>query len=160
MNITLMAQKPLGLEYQRTFESILLNDYEDYFFSNSSFLFTRDFGSHHYAYGLEIQEALKGEFGGLYVFGLCAEYDYKLPELPISLNINTFLGGGGGAGAPDGSGLAYRYAVGLKAHLTPHFNVLARYSTYDFPTGSIGGKQVQVGFSYGMPSVFNAKLKH
>ena len=154
-----MAQKSLGLEYQRTFETLMLEDYEDYLFSNSAFLITQDFGQHHYAYGLEIQEALKGEFGGLFVFGLCAEYDYKLAHFPISFNVNTFIGGGGGAGAPDGSGLAYRYALGLKAHLSPHFNLLARYSTYDFPTGSIGGKQVQFGFSYGMSPVFNTNLK-
>ena len=159
LNLSLKAQKPYGLEYQRSFESILLDDYENFLFSSSSLLLTRDVGSHHYAYGLEIQEALKGEFGGLYVFGLSTDYHHKLNELPVSININTFLGGGGGAGAPDGSGLAYRYAIGLKTHLSPHFNLFARYSTYDLPTGDIGGKQVQIGFSYGMPSVFNADLK-
>lgn len=159
ISFKISAQNPLGLEYQRSFESVLLDDYEDYFFSNSSFLFTKAIRAHRLAYGLEIQEALRGEFGGLYVFGLCGEYDYKLPCLPLSVNLNTFIGGGGGAGAPDGSGLAYRYALGLKAHLTSNFNLFTRYSNYDFPTGSIGGKQVQLGFSYGLPSVFNTKLK-
>ena len=66
---------------------------------------------------------------------------------------SVFVGGGGGASAPDGSGLAYRYAIGLKGHLNPNFNLLARYSTYDFPTGSIACRQVQLGFSYGFKSI-------
>lgn len=156
--IGVKAQNSLGLEYQRTIECVRLDDYEDFVLSNSSYLLTKAKGAYRFAYGLEIQEAIKGEFGGLYVFGLATDLDYRIKKLPISLNTNGFIGGGGGAGAPDGSGLAYRYAFGIKAHVNPNFNVLARYSNYNFPTGSISGKQVQLGFSYGFDSVFNNAL--
>jgi hypothetical protein len=160
LNFTvLLAQSPLGLEYQRSFETVSMNTYENYSFSNSAYLLTKDFGNSRLAYGLEIQEAVRGEFGGLYVFGLSTEYDYRFGTAPLSFNVNTFIGGGGGAGAPDGSGLAYRYALGVKAHLTSNISLVTRYSKYDFPTGSIGGSQLQFGFSSGIPSVFNIKLK-
>jgi|GEM_PF-445729 len=152
------GQNSLGLEYQRNIECVRLGDYEDLVLSNSSYLLTKSKGAYRFAYGLEIQEAIKGAFGGLYVFGLTTDLDYRIKKLPLSLNINGFVGGGGGAGAPDGSGLAYRYAIGMKGHVNPNFNVLARYSNYNFPTGSIGGNQVQLGFSYGFESVFNRNL--
>ena len=152
------GQSVLGLEYQRNIQCIRLTNFEELLLSNSSFLMTKSGSFYRLAYGLEIQEALSGEFGGLYVFGLTSDLDYKIKKLPISLNLNGFIGGGGGAGAPDGSGLAYRYAIGLKGHLNPNFNLLARYSIYDFPTGSIAGRQVQLGFSYGLKSVFNSDL--
>jgi len=156
--LNIKGQNSLGLEYQRNIECVRLSDYEDLVLSNSSYLLTKSKGAYRLAYGLEIQEAIKGEFGGLYVFGLTTDLDYRIQKLPVSLNVNGFIGGGGGAGAPDGSGLAYRYAFGLKGHVNSNFNVLARYSNYNFPTGSIGGKQVQLGFSYGFESVFNRDL--
>lgn len=155
---TLKAQNTLGLEYQRSLERVNLSNFKDLTLSNSSFLLTKSIGPYRFGYGLEIQEAVSGEFGGLYVFGLTSDLDYKIKNLPISLNFNGFIGGGGGAGAPDGSGLAYRYAVGLKGHLNQNCNLLARYSTYDLPTGSIAGRQVQLGFSYGFKSIFNSDL--
>ena len=121
---------------------------------------TKPKGSYRLAYGLEIQEAISGQFGGFYVFGLTSEIDFKLNKFPVSFNLNGFIGGGGGASAPDGSGLAYRYAIGLKGHLSPNFNLLARYSTYDLPTGSIAGRQLQFGFSYGYKSIFNSDINN
>ena len=47
-----------------------------------------------------------------------------------------------------------------RAFVNQNFNLLARYSTYDLPTGSIRGSQVQLGFSYGFNSVFNNELNH
>ena len=73
-------------------------------------------------YGLEVQEALLGDFGGLYVFGLSTDFDYKTENIPSTFNINAFIGGGGGASAPDGSGLAYRHAYGIKAPLSPNID--------------------------------------
>ena len=154
------AQTALGLEYQRNVECIDLTDFEDLLLSNSSFLFTKPKGSYRLAYGLEIQEAISGQFGGFYVFGLTSDIDFKLNKFPVSFNLNGFIGGGGGASAPDGSGLAYRYGIGIKGHLSPNFNLLARYSTYDLPTGSIAGKQVQFGFSYGYKSIFNRDINN
>ena len=122
------AQTRLGLEHQRNVECITLSDFEDLLLSNSSFLFTKPMGFYRLAYGLEIQEAISGQFGGFYVFGLTSDIDFKLNKIPVSLNLNGFIGGGGGASAPDGSGLAYRYTIGLKGHLSPNFNLLARYS--------------------------------
>ena len=154
------AQTRLGLEYQRNVECITLSDFEDLLLSNSSFLFTKPMGFYRLAYGLEIQEAISGQFGGFYVFGLTSDIDFRLNKFPVSLNLYGFIGGGGGASAPDGSGLAYRYAIGLKGHLSPNFNLLARYSTYDLPTGSIAGSQVQFGFSYGYNSIFNSDINN
>ena len=117
-------------------------------------------GPYRFAYGLEIQEAISGQFGGFYVFGLTSDIDFKLNKLPVSFNLNGFIGGGGGASAPDGSGLVYRYGIGLKGHLSPNFNLLARYSIYDLPTGSIAGSQVQFGFTYGYKSIFNSDINN
>ena len=154
------AQVDLGLEYQRNVECIRLTDFDNFLLSNSSFLLTKSKGFYRLAYGLEIQEALMGQFGGFYVFGLTSDIDFTLNKAPILLNLNGFIGGGGGAGAPDGSGLAYRYAIGLKGQLSRNFNLLARYSTYDLPTGSIAGSQVQLGFSYGFKSIFNGEFNN
>ncbi|MFL2564024.1 MAG: hypothetical protein ACJ0QR_02335 [Flavobacteriales bacterium] len=158
--VQLKAQIGLGLEYQRNVECIRLSDFEDLLLSNSSFLLTKPKGFYRLAYGFEIQEAISGQFGGFYIFGLTSDIDFKLNKIPVSLNLNGFIGGGGGASAPDGSGFAYRYAIGLKGHLSPNFNLLARYSTYDLPTGSLGGSQVQLGFSYGFKSIFNPDIKN
>jgi hypothetical protein len=143
-----LGQNSMGFELQRTFERVDMINHEDFVLGNSMFLLTHDHTQYTYSYGLEIQEALLGQFGGLYVFGLTTEFDYDLSILPIALNVNTFIGGGGGAGAPDGSGLAYRYGCGIKFILNPNINFLLRYSNYNFPTGSIGGKQIQWGLSY------------
>ena len=155
---TLKAQNTLGLEYQRNLERVNLSNFKDLILSNSSFLLTKSLGPYRFGYGLEIQEAVSGEFGGLYVFGLTSDFDYKIKKLPISLNFNGFIGGGGGASAPDGSGLAHRYAFGFKAHFSQNSSLLARYSLYDFPTGNIGGNQIQLGFSYGFKGIFNSNI--
>lgn len=158
--VQLKAQVGLGLEYQRNVECVSLSHFEDLLLGNSSFLLTKPKAFYRLAYGLEIQEAISGQFGGFYVFGLTSEIDFKLKKIPVSFNLNGFIGGGGGSSAPDGSGLAYRYAIGLKGHLTPNLNLLARYSTYDLPTGSISGSQVQFGFSYGYKSIFNSDINN
>ncbi|GIS04680.1 MAG: hypothetical protein CM15mP107_3000 [Bacteroidota bacterium] len=158
--VQLKAQVGLGLEYQRNVECVSLSHFEDLLLGNSSFLLTKPKAFYRLAYGLEIQEAISGQFGGFYVFGLTSEIDFKLKKIPVSFNLNGFIGGGGGSSAPDGSGLAYRYAIGLKGHLSPNFNLLARYSTYDLPTGSIAGRQVQFGFSYGYKSIFNSDINN
>ena len=111
------AQIVLGLEYQRNFECVSMNGFEDLLLSNSSFLLTKSNRTFRLAYGLEIQEAIWGQFGGFYVFGLTSDIDFMPNKFPVSLNFNGFVGGGGGASAPDGSGLAYRYAIGLKGHV-------------------------------------------
>lgn len=147
------GQNSTGFELQRTFEKVRMTDYDDFVLGNSTFLLTHDKNPYRLAYGLEIQEALFGEFGGLYVFGLITELDYGLSRFPISINVNAFLGGGGGAGAPDGSGLAFRYGGGVKYALNANFNVLARYSNYNFPSGNMGGAQFQWGFSYGVSPI-------
>ena len=86
--VQLKAQIGLGLEYQRNLESIRLSDFEDLLLSNSSFLFTKPMGPYRISYGMEIQEAISGQFGGFYVFGLTSDIDFKLNKLPVSLNLN------------------------------------------------------------------------
>ena len=149
------SQDPIGLTYQRNLECVSLYDYDNLILSNTSYLLTNEKKSYTLLYGLEIQESLFGQFGGFYVFGFSADCDYKINTLPVSININTFLGGGGGASAPDGSGLSYRYAYGLKTHLNQYFDFLLRYSHYRFPDGEIHGSQWQAGLSYSIDSIFN-----
>ena len=112
--VQIRAQVELGLEYQRNVECIQLTSFDNLLLSNSSFLLTKSKSFYRLGYGLEIQEALIGQFGGFYVFGLTSDIDFSLNNSPVLLNLNGFIGGGGGASAPDGSGLAYRYAIGLK----------------------------------------------
>ena len=76
--VQIKAQVGLGLEYQRNVECIRLSDFEDLLLSNSSFLLTKSKGFYRLAYGLEIQEALMGQFGGFYVFGLTSDIDLSL----------------------------------------------------------------------------------
>ena len=107
------AQTSLGLEYQRNIERIRLTDFEDLTLGNSSFLLTKSKGFYRLAHGLEIQEAISGQFGGFYVFGLTSDIDFNLNKFQVSLNLYGFIGGGGCASFADGSGLAYRYAIGI-----------------------------------------------
>jgi len=116
------SQTPLGLEYQRNIESIQLNSNKNLLLNNTSYLITKNNQNYKIGYGLEVQEALLGEFGGLYVFGLSTDFDYRIENLPITFNVNAFIGGGGGASAPDGSGLAYRHAYGIKTPLNPNID--------------------------------------
>ena len=152
------SQTSLGLEYQRNIESVQLNSNKNLLLNNTSYLITKNNQNYKIGYGLEVQEALLGEFGGLYVFGLSTDFDYRIENLPITFNINAFIGGGGGASAPDGSGLAYRHAYGIKTPLNPNIDFSLRYSNYSFPTGDISGNQIQVGFSYLIDSVFNTNF--
>jgi len=152
------SQIPLGLEYQRNIESIQLNNNKNLLLNNTSYLIAKNNQSYKIGYGLEIQEALLGDFGGLYVFGLSTDFDYRIQFIPIIFNVNAFIGGGGGSSAPDGSGLVYRHAYGIKTQLNSSTDFLLRYSIYNFPTGDISGNQFQVGFSYLIDSVFNTNV--
>ena len=82
-SLTLNAQNTLGLEYQRNLERVNLSNFIDLRLSNSSFLLTKSIGYYRFGYGLEIQEAVSGEFGGLYVFGLTSDFDYKIKKLKV-----------------------------------------------------------------------------
>lgn len=160
VSIIAKSQNPIGLEYQTSFESISLNNYDDLLLRNSSFLLTTNRKLYKIGYGLEIQESLLGEFGGLYVFGISTDLDLKLDDdSPIYLNFNGFLGGGGGASAPDGSGLCYRYSCGFKKVINSKSNISLRYSNLNFPNGEISGRQFQLGFTYLIDSIFNNNLK-
>ena len=160
VSIIAKSQNPIGLEYQTSFESINLNNYDDLLLRNSSFLLTKNRELYKFGYGLEIQESLLGEFGGLYVFGISTDLDLKLDDNShIYLNFNGFLGGGGGASAPDGSGLCYRYSYGFKKVINSKSNISLRYSNLNFPNGEISGSQFQLGFTYLIDSIFNNNLR-
>ena len=94
---------------------------------------------------MEIQEALIGQFGGFYVFGLTSDIDFSLNNSPVLLNLNGFIGGGGGSGALMDLGWLTGMQLASRA-LKSIFNLLARYSTYDLPTGNMASDQVQFGF--------------
>ena len=87
--VQIRAQVELGLEYQRNVECIDLTGFDNLLLSNSSFLLTKSKSFYRLAYGLEIQEALMGQFGGFYVFGLTSDIDFSLNNSPLLLKILT-----------------------------------------------------------------------
>ena len=148
------TQHAVNLEYQRSFENLDVGLKDKMLLSSTSILFDQNFKSLSYAYGFELQESLMGEYGGFYVLGMSADIEYNLFKLPLSLNFNSFLGGGGGSSAPDATGLSYRYAYGLKIERRP-FGCFVRKSHYSFPYGDVSGNSYQIGISYLLDSVFN-----
>lgn len=89
----------------------------------------------HTGFGLETQSSVGGEYGGFYVFGLHGQVGLDLPVLLLQTGLT--LATGGGAGAPDGDGLMYRWESGIGARVHPNAKVLLTYSLLNFPSGQI-----------------------
>ncbi|MFA7687968.1 MAG: hypothetical protein WCY25_08890 [Moheibacter sp.] len=95
---------------------------------------------------LNSYSALTGERPGLISFGMGVGYLQSLFDTPLELDAGIFVGGGGGGGAPDGGGLITRGHVNL-AYNFNQFSLFAGYSRMDFPTGSMGGNNLNFGLS-------------
>jgi hypothetical protein len=89
-----------------------------------------------------------GQYGGFYAFGLNNEYAYS--SGPIQLNLGMSVATGGGAGAPDGDGLMYRYYGGARYTRGP-YAVGLEYHRINFPSGNISSTHPALRFQYRMP---------
>ncbi len=99
--------------------------------------------------GLETQSAVFGDYGGFYVFGLHGRLVSGFG--PWNVHSGVSMATGGGAGAPDGDGLMYRFEAGLGRSLTSRSRLGITYSILDFPTGDIASKHAALNFSYQLP---------
>lgn len=95
---------------------------------------------------LNSYSALTGERPGLISFGMGIGYVQPLFNSPFSLDAGVFVGGGGGGGAPDGGGLITRGHLNL-AYNFKSFSIFAGYSRLDFPTGDMGGNNLNFGIT-------------
>lgn len=95
---------------------------------------------------LNSYSAMTGERPGLISFGMGVGYRQPLFDSRLALDAGIFVGGGGGGGAPDGGGLITRGHLNL-AYNFRKFSVFAGYSRLDFPTGNMGGNNLNFGVS-------------
>jgi len=85
--------------------------------------------------------AARGDRGGVFTFGLEGGLRGRpFPALPLELEAGCFAGGGGGANAPQGSGLMLRPHLGLSYPLG-RVRLGAQLSRVRFPGGDIDGTQ-------------------
>lgn len=102
---------------------------------------------------LNSYSAMTGQRPGLISFGMGVGYLQPFFDERISLDTGIFVGGGGGGGAPDGGGLITRGHLNL-AYNFNQFSVFAGYSRLDFPTGDMGGNNLNFGIT--LHSIFDA----
>lgn len=95
---------------------------------------------------LNSYSAVAGDRPGLISFGMGAGYVQPLFDSGFALDGGIFIGGGGGANAPDGGGLITREHLNL-VYRFGNFSVFGGYSRMDFPTGSMGGNNLNFGLS-------------
>lgn len=106
---------------------------------------TASFGDFYVGPGL--YGAARGERGGLFTFGLEGGYRVRpFGSLPLELDAGLFVGGGGGASAPQGGGLMLRPHAGLALALG-RVRLGAELSEVRFPSGDISSSQI--AFSLG-----------
>jgi hypothetical protein len=91
--------------------------------------------------------AIVGKRPGLITVGTGAGYVQPLFRSPLSLDAGIFVGGGGGGGAPDGGGLITRLHLNL-TYRFKHVSFFTGYSRLDFPTGEIGGNNLNAGLTF------------
>ncbi len=83
----------------------------------------------------------RGDRGGFFTFGLEGGLRGRpFPALPLELEAGCFVGGGGGANAPQGSGLMLRPHLGLSYPLG-RLRLGAQLSRVRFPGGDIDSTQ-------------------
>jgi len=95
---------------------------------------------------LNSYSAITGERPGLISFGAGLGYVQPLFNSHFALDAGVFVGGGGGANAPDGGGLITREHLNL-LYRFKGFSIFGGYSRLDFPTGSMGGNNLNFGVS-------------
>lgn len=101
------------------------------------------------AFGLETQSAIFGDYGGFYVFGLHGRVGLEV--LNIKLWSGMTLATGGGAGAPDGDGLMYRFQAQASCPINNRLSLAVGANTLDFPTGDIRSNHLSYSLNYTMP---------
>lgn len=109
---------------------------------------TADLGPFYLGPGL--YGAVRGGRGGFFTFGLEGGIRVRTTRrLPVEWDAGLFLGGGGGASAPQGGGLMVRPHLGMALYLG-NVRLGAEVSRVRFPNGGIDSTQgaLTVGFSY------------
>jgi hypothetical protein len=101
-----------------------------------------DWGLGPAAYG-----AITGGRGGLFVGGAELQRRWGLGN-GFALATGLFVGGGGGAGAPVGSGLMLRPAVTLLKDFGPTFQLGLSWSSVRFPSGEIHSNQIGLALGW------------
>ncbi len=92
--------------------------------------------------GPSLYGAARGERGGFFTFGLEGGLGGKLsPALPLAWRAGLFVGGGGGASAPQGGGLMLRPHLGVSTSIGA-LSLGAEVSHLRFPNGGIDSTQV------------------
>lgn len=99
-----------------------------------------DIGSN-WGIGPGVYSAVTGRRGGLFVGGVEVQRRWGLGR-GLSLATGLFAGGGGGAGAPVGSGLMLRPALTLLKDIGPTFQLGLSLSSIRFPSGEIHSNQI------------------
>jgi len=90
--------------------------------------------------GPAVYGAARGERGGLFVGGVELQRRWGLAH-GLSLATGLFVGGGGGSGAPVGSGLMLRPALTVLKDLGPSLQLGLSWSSVRFPNGQIASNQ-------------------
>lgn len=109
-------------------------------------------------FSLNSYSAIQGKRPGLITFGTGLGWNQSLGKSPLSVDAGLYLGGGGGAGAPDGGGLITRGHIQLGYNIKS-LQVFGGYSMMDFPSGEMRGNQVQFGLSYTTPFIRSNRAK-
>jgi len=97
--------------------------------------------------GPAVYGAATGRRGGLFVGGIELQHRWSLGK-GLSLATGLYAGGGGGAGAPVGSGLMLRPAVTLLKDLGPTFQLGLSWSSIRFPSGDIRSNQIGLALGW------------
>lgn len=101
---------------------------------------------------LNSYSAVTGNRPGLISIGTGLGYTQQLFNSDFYLDGGVFVGGGGGANAPDGGGLITREHLNLTYRFSGA-EIFAGYSRLDFPTGDMGSNNFNFGLA--LASVFD-----
>src|SRR5690606_16797827 len=99
---------------------------------------------------LNSYSAVTGNRPGLISIGTGLGYTQQLFDSNFYLDTGAFVGGGGGASAPDGGGLITREHLNL-LYQYKNLGVFAGYSRMDFPTGNMGSNNFNFGITLSSP---------
>lgn len=126
-------------QFRTTYEELNISNKETMGLLGTDFLFDKKMNKNWDLYsGVGIYSAVKGDRGGFFIGGLESGVKYKVANW--ILDTGVFIGGGGGASAPQGGGLMLRPHIGLMYDLKK-FKVGINYSQVKFPNGNISSKQ-------------------
>ena len=124
--------------FRTTYEEIEISDTEKMGLLGSSFLFNKKINTIFELYsGLGIYSSVSGDRGGFFTGGLELGVNTQLAGWQLDTGI--FIGGGGGASAPQGGGLMLRPHIGLLYDLQL-FKIGVNYNYVKFPNGNISSK--------------------